>query len=352
MLAWFNALSSSKEANATIPQKITSAFLFGFFSLAIMMVNKVVLTVYKFPSFHFVALMQFIVTCLVYGAQVKMGTLSFPPLSRQTVKDIFPLPLLFFGNTVSGLGGTKLMSLPMFVLFRRFTIPLTLLLEFVMLSRRASCLVVLSVGLMFGGAVVGAFGDPNPNHVGYYLVLLNDVFTASTGILMRRKMDEKERYGTAGIMFYNALFSIPFACILLAYDSKATSQLMEYPNWTNPMFLLLFFLSSVMGFLLNWAMFTCTRLNSPLSTNVVGCLKNVFSSYIGMFISDYVFTIANFAGLNVSVLGTIFYSYAEYKKTTEKKATPGPIPENETPKTVELEVLVKKDHKEEGEDRK
>ena len=42
---------------------------------------------------------------------------------------------------------------------------------------------------------------------GYSLVMLNNVFTASNGVFMKKKLDSKE-YGKYGLMFYNAIFML------------------------------------------------------------------------------------------------------------------------------------------------
>lgn len=51
--------------------------------------------------------LQMISTILVLWISKKLGYLSFPALQRDTVKKIWPLPLIYAGNMMTGLGGTQ-----------------------------------------------------------------------------------------------------------------------------------------------------------------------------------------------------------------------------------------------------
>jgi hypothetical protein len=107
-----------------------------------------------------------------------------------------------------------------------------------------------------------------------------------------------------------ALGDISGAEHLITPRMSTISKIMVFDAWAKPDFLIMFFSAAFMGSVLNYSIFLCTTVNSALTTAVVGCLKNVLTTYIGMMIfSDYVFEWYNFIGLNVSIAGSLYYTY-------------------------------------------
>ena len=77
-----------------------------------------------------------------------------------------------------------------------------------------------------------------------------------------------------------------------------------------------------MGTVLQFSIFYCTKVNSALTTVVTGVLKNVFTSYIGMIDPrlGYTFNFANFMGINMSMIGGIWFVYIQFIENSAKRA--------------------------------
>lgn len=294
-------------------KKILSALFYALSSFMITVVNKTVLTTYAFPSYQVLGLGQMIATILVLWCGRRVRFITFPPLDKSVLHRIWPLPVIYLGNMATGLGGTKELSLPMFTALRRFSILMTMVGEYVVLGVRASWSVQVSVMAMVGGALLAAADDVSFTTTGYTLVLLNDAFTAANGVFMKKKLDSKE-LGKYGLMFYNALFMI-IPATAVAWALGDIDRSIQYEHWSDSLFVIQFVMSCVMGFVLSYSVMLCTQYNSALTTTIIGCLKNILVTYLGMVIGgDYIFTWLNFVGLNVSVLASLLYTYVTFKR--------------------------------------
>merc|ERR1719249_629975 len=132
---------------------------------------------------------------------------------------------------------------------------------------------------------------------------------------MKKKLESKD-LGKYGVMFYNSLFMLPPAAIFA---------------WQDRWFLAQFLLSCGFGFILILATVVCTQFNSALTTTIIGCLKNILITYLGMMIGgDYQYSILNFIGLNISVFGSLVYTKVTF---STKKSSPLPTTSGGSEKT-------------------
>lgn len=323
----------SNNERSVMFRRVVSALFYGVASFMITVVNKTVLTTFNFPSFQVLALGQMLATVIVLFSAKKLGIIDFPPLEMSTFGKIWPLPLIYIGNMLFGLGGTKELSLPMFTALRRFSILMTMIAEFYILGVKPSFSVQFSVYMMIIGAVIAASNDLAFNMQGYIFVLLNDFFTATNGVFMKKKLDSKE-LGKFGLMYYNSLFMI-IPAVLFSFESGDLQIAYEFKDWTNSLFLIQFLLSCVMGFILSYSVIVCTYYNSALTTTIIGCLKNISITYLGMVIGgDYIFSLVNFVGINLSVLGSLIYTYVTFKR----KDSPAYVPLN-SEKSNKMEIV-------------
>ncbi|XP_066960100.1 UDP-sugar transporter UST74c isoform X1 [Macrobrachium rosenbergii] len=294
-------------------KRLLSALLYGACSFFIVVVNKTVLTTYKFPSFQFLALGQMLATIVVLCLGKKIKVVDYPEFTPDIVNKIWPLPLIYVGNLIFGLGGTKRLSLPMFTVLRRFSILFTMIGEKLLLGVNAPMPIQLTVYTMILGSIIAALNDLSFDAVGYFFVLTNNVFTASNGVYVKKKLESKE-LGKYGLLFYNSLFMLPFAAAFCWFNGDLDKG-MDFEGWNDVWFVLQFLMSCIMGFILMFSVMLCTQYNSALTTTIIGCLKNILVTYLGMIIGgDYVFSVYNFLGLNISVCGSIVYSWITFRR--------------------------------------
>ncbi|XP_043233531.1 UDP-sugar transporter sqv-7-like isoform X2 [Amphibalanus amphitrite] len=303
---------ASPPAEAPLWLRTSSAASYAFSSFAIMAVNKEVLTVKKFPSFLVLGVCQMLVTIITLGILRFVGYVQFPALDRSIPRKIWPLPVVYLGNQVTGLGGTKMLSLPMLTALRRFSILMTMGLEFYLLGVRPELAVQLSVYGMVLGAIVAACADPSFDLMGYTMVFTNDLFTAANGVYSKQKLEARD-LGKNGLAFYNALFMIaPLS--LVAWWLGHWNLVYEFAGWSDGRFQFHFLTSCAMGTVLMYTTMLCTQHNSALVTTVIGCIKNIAITYYGMwFNSDFQGGPLVVVGLHISIFASCWFAYLKFK---------------------------------------
>ncbi|XP_055691072.1 uncharacterized protein LOC129794304 [Lutzomyia longipalpis] len=306
-------------------KKVGSAVFYGVASLMITVVNKSVLTSYHFPSFLVLSLGQMLAGIAVLYVAKKCRIVTFPDMTRDTPRKLFPLPLLYMGNMIFGLGGTQALSLPMFAALRRFSILMTMLLELKVLGIKPSIPVQVSVYAMIGGALLAASDDLSFNMEGYTFIMITNALTAANGVYVKKKLESVDM-GKYGLMYYNSLYMI-LPALIITWAVGDLEKSFAFPMWTDMLFTTQFLLSCIMGFILSYSTILCTQYNSALTTTIVGCLKNISVTYLGMFVGgDYVFSWLNCIGINISVLASLLYTYVTFRpKETPRKILPEKI---------------------------
>uniref|UniRef100_A0A3Q3PZG4 Sugar phosphate transporter domain-containing protein n=1 Tax=Monopterus albus TaxID=43700 RepID=A0A3Q3PZG4_MONAL len=223
---------------------------------------------------------------------------------RNVLLKIFPLPLLYVGNHVTGLASTKKLSLPMFTVLRKFTILMTMMLEIYVLRKTFPRRLVYSILAIVLGAMVAACADRTPvsdlafDMEAYTFILLNDAFTAANNVYTKMKVGIED-LGKYGVLFYNALIII-IPTLLASASTGDLHEAVLFEDWVNVTFIICFLMSCFMGFVLMYSIVLCSYYNSALTTTVVGAIKNVAVAYIGIFVGgDYLFSWTNFLGLSI-----------------------------------------------------
>lgn len=301
----------------SIDKGLAAALAYGLISTSITFFNKAVLSVFKFPYPITLTLAQVIFAIICSYIMKRWGLISYADFDRRNVKKMLFPGVLFAVQVVTGLAAMVTVNVPMFGVLRRFTTFVVWLFELIFQNKRTPHDESLSLFVMLGGAVVAGVGDLTFDMVGYVLIALNCVLTAA--YLVSINVTGKETgLNSFGLMFYNNVVSLPVLLVASLLTGELR-QALHSPDLGKMWFLISFIASASLAFLLNYAIFLCTTVNSALVTSVTGQMKTILTTVIGLFMfGDVIITVTNSFGLLLGVLGSVWYSYIKYAQQQAK----------------------------------
>lgn len=299
------------KAPASPAQMVTAALLYGLTSILLVVSNKICLTTFEFPDAVFLALSQCCCTLTVIFVCNIIGVVKLN-LSQDAFSRMVLLSIVNAINVGTGLIGTKSVSIPMFTALRRTSIFLTMVGEGILMKKIIKNETKFYVALMCGGAFLGAIYDLSFNFYGYVSILISAFCTALSAILTKINLDD-DKLSKWDILVYNNCVALPLY-VLGLYARNSLSKLMTFKSWDSGSFLLYFSISSMLGITLQFAILYAVQVNGPLALTITGLLKNIITSYLGFLGigGDYIFTLPNFLGINISMIGGILFSRAKY----------------------------------------
>ncbi|KAF2070297.1 hypothetical protein CYY_008389 [Polysphondylium violaceum] len=292
---------------------------YGVTSVSITFFNKAVLNYYNFNYSNALTLGQMIFSLFFLVLMKQMGKISYPDVNVDLCKKLFSLSLLFILMVVSGLAALAKTNVPLFSALRRLSTLVVILGEKMLLGKVTPADETQAVVVMVLGALVAGWGDVTFDFVGSIYILFNCVVTAGYLIYIAKKTKETG-LNTFGLMFYCNILSMP-ATIVLTFITE-WEGISTFTGYADLGFQFCFFMSSIQAFLLNYFIFLCSTLNSPLTTSITGQIKSILQTIIGLFMfGDVILSPLLIFGLVVSTLASFWYSFIKYAQTAARKIT-------------------------------
>lgn len=229
--------------------------------------------------------------------------------------------ILYSANVGIALVALSSLNIPMYSTFKRLTTAVVMILEFFILKKRASPMVIACVALMSVGAIVAGLGDVSFDFTGYSMAIISCVVQASYLVYVAKKEKELD-LNSFGLLNYNSILSLPFV-ILVGFVQGEYTAAWSYPRWSEFYFLFNFTMACALGAFLNYSIFVCTLINSPLTLTVSGQAKSIFTVAFGFFaFGGVTVTPLNAAGIALNTAGSVGYSAIKYSEKSKSVDLP------------------------------
>lgn len=291
-------------------KSLIAALYYISVSVSLTVFNKSIFQNYDFQETTVLVCSQLSLTILILFGLQRTERISTSGFQWELFVACLPLSLSYYLMLVTSMIGLRDTNLVMYNTLRRTTVLFVLILERIILRKKASWGVVGSVMVILSGTIIASFYDVSFSTYGYVMVFLANLTTAVYLVLIRYTRDET-KLDNFGILYYCSLSCLPLFVVTGLLDGSLRRLTLHFPQYQFS-FWIFFILACSFGFVINHSIYYNTTTNSALTQNISAQVKD-----LALLISSYYFfhpqksSIWSHVGVATSFLGGVLYVVAK-----------------------------------------
>jgi len=266
-----------------------------------------------------------------YFTQKKESVKSFDWKFR--LSKVLPLAFLFVSNMILGNASLKWATVALMQTIKNTVPVFTVLIQVSLMSKRYPSLVYVSLIPTVIGVMLASWTETSFDIRGFWAAVLSSVVTACisilTGVLLSVQLD------SMNLLYLMAplCFSMLLPAIFIFGEVENVIIWYFEASWDQ---ILLLLISGSLAFALNLFNLLMIAYTSPLTSNIAGNVKSLFSITLSVWIFNNTITVLNATGIMVAIGGVALYNHAvqhtrvkKDKKDTDIDTLPTVQPDRE-----------------------
>lgn len=164
---------------------------------------------------------------------------------------------------------------------------------------------------------LSGYGDLSFSLVAYACGITSN-FTQALYLLLVQRFTQQHKLTTTETLQLNCFNSLPILTLAAVLNGEI-GKVWGYPFAEHPLFPVMFFLTISVGMLLNYSLFLCTGLTSALTTSVVGGLKAMVQTMLGLVTFGGIsHNLPTYLGIALNLIGGTGYIVVKYRENNKQ----------------------------------
>jgi GDP-fucose transporter C1 len=321
-----NVTQANVPSSALWKETVTITAVIAFYfiiSLSMVFLNKLVLSNLNFDFPLFMTWFQLVVAlaCIYiagYAGQ-QYASLSFLvpfEFDWEIAKKIGSLTIIYVAMICFNNLCLAYVQISFYQVARSLTVMWTMIFTYIVLGKTVSRMSIIACTLVFVGFAIGSYGESKTiqdfNWWGIIFGVMSSAFVALYGIYVKKALDFVGN-NQWRLLIYNTFMAIIILFPFVILSGEVFADEFWAKLFTSNVFWSLF-LSGLMGYLINIAIFMQIRYTSALTNAVSGTAKAVVQSLLGWLLFNNVIQTWNGVGIFIVIFGSFWYSRIQYNE--------------------------------------